>query len=86
MKKKETYQYTITGSSATETRTERLKAKAIARCKADVKAGEIGTVGVVHFQNADELLDAQVKFVKQEDGSVSEEKFPLEARFPLEAP
>jgi hypothetical protein len=79
MKKKETYQYTITGSSSTETRTERQKAKAFARCRADVKAGEPGTVGVVHFQNAAELLDAQVKFVKQEDGSVTEEKFPLVA-------
>jgi hypothetical protein len=79
MKKGEVYQYTITNSSTTETRTDRQKARAISRCKADVRDGEIGTVGIVHFQTADELLEAVVKFVKQEDGSVKEEKFPLEA-------
>lgn len=77
--RKSLYQFTITNSSTTETRTDRQKARAISRCKADVKAGEEGTVGVVHFQNPDELLEAIVKFSKQPDGSILEEKFPLTA-------
>lgn len=79
MKKNELYQYTITDSQSTETRTDRSKPKAIARCKADVKAGEPGTVGVVHFQDAKEQLNAIVKFVQDPDGSIREEKFPLVA-------
>lgn len=77
MKKNELYQYTISDSQSTQTRTDRSKAKAISRCKADVKKGEIGTVGMVHFQDSSELLDAVVKFSKQPDGSILEEKFPM---------
>lgn len=79
MKKATCYQYTITDSQSTATRVEKRKASAISKCRAAVKAGEVDTVGVVHFQDEKELLDAIVKFVKDADGSVREEKFPLTA-------
>lgn len=73
------YQYTVTTSTETATRTAARKASAIASCKKAVKAAEVGTVGIVHYQDEKELLDAIVKFVKDEDGSIREEKFPLTA-------
>lgn len=75
MKKNETYQYVVTTPAATETRTTKRKDWAISRCKAAIVAAEIESTGVVYFQNEKEQLTAIIKFSKQPDESILEEKF-----------
>lgn len=79
MKKGELYQFTVTHAAATETRTDRQKTRAIARVKKALQEAEGPAEAVLNFQNAEEQLDALMRWTKDENGKITEQKYPVKA-------
>lgn len=79
LKKGEMYNFVVTHAGATETRTDRQKVRAIARLKKALMDADGPGEGVLHFQNANEELNAVTRYVKDEKGHITEQDYPIEA-------
>ncbi len=79
LKKGEVYHFTVTSASSTETRTDRQKTRAISRIRKMLADANGRAEAILHIQRADETLDAQVSYYRDEEGKITEAHFPKEA-------